>query len=202
MSTAIRFSVISIIASGFILWLATSKSFEPLLILTAVFLHECGHIAASIMCQNQFNKLSLQSGGLLLSGNFAYSSYSSEAIIAFAGPFFNLVSALAFFSAKCGLPLFFRQASSALALLNLLPIQDFDGGRILRSLLSYLLPFEYVEKLCGIFSFLALFFIWSISVYVILKTGKNISSLVFSAMIFFGILKKADRKRICEIIKE
>ena len=202
MAKAIHFSIISVLILGLVLWIATTKSYEPLLILTAVFLHEFGHIATSIICQNRFSKLSFQSGGLLLSGNSAYSSYSSEAIIAFAGPFLTLVSALAFFSAKSGLPLFFRQASIALALLNLLPIQDFDGGRILRALLCFFLPFEYAEKICGIFSFLALFFIWSISVYVLLKTGRNISAFVFSAMIFRGLIKKGDKKRICEIIRE
>lgn len=202
MAKALRFSVIAILITGILLWIILSDTPESLLTLSAVFIHELGHLCASLICKNSFNRISFQSGGLKLSGNSAYSSYSSEAIIAFAGPFFNLVSALTFMSARSSMGIFFRQVSLALALLNLFPIKEFDGGRILRCIFNLLLPIEYSEKICEIFSFLALFFIWSISVYVILKTNRNVSALVFSAMIFLKMIKKSPQKRICEIIKE
>lgn len=202
MVKALRFSVGTVFITGIILWVILSKTAEPLLTLAAVFIHELGHICASVIYRNGFNKLSFQSGGLKLSGNSEYQSYSAEAVIAFTGPFFNLVSALAFISAKSDMGIFFRQVSLALALLNLFPIREFDGGCVLRCILNLILPIELSEKICELLSFLALFFIWSISVYLVLKTNRNVSSLVFSAMIFFRIIKKSPSERICEIIKE
>lgn len=189
MAKAQKLIIATISAMWILLWIIFSKSLYSLLTLSAIILHETGHILAALIYQNGFKGLILQSGGLRLNGNLAYSSYSSEALIAFAGPFFNLISALAFTSAVDGCAVYFRQVSVALALLNLLPIRDFDGGRILHSISAAIFFPERCEKICDIFSFFALFFIWSISVYVLLKTGKNISSFLFSAIIFFKITK-------------
>ena len=199
MVKALRFAVGSIFITGIVLWVALSNSIEPVLTLAAILIHELGHIFASLLCKCNLKKFSFQFGGLLLSGSGGYTSYFTEAAVAFFGPFFNLVSACAFWSAELAPLVFFRQVSLALAILNLLPINEFDGGRILQCAFNSFLPLEYSEKLCGIFSFLALFFLWNISVYLVLKTGRNLSAFIFSIMIFFKIIKKTPQKEFARL---
>ena len=192
---------LAIIFFGTLIWIIYSKSYEPLIVTAAIALHEAGHLCASAIYGNKFKKLSFQAGGLRLSGNRFFTSYSAEAIIAFAGPFFNLVCALAFLDARSESGVFFKQVSVALAILNLLPISGFDGARITECFLSIFMPQEAVLKVCDILSFFVLFSIWCIAVYLILRTGRNLSIYLFTVMIFLRMTAKSSRERICKITR-
>ena len=202
MTTLFRRAALLFMSSAWAVWLLTAQSYTPLLVISAIALHEAGHFIASLLLRIPFKKFSLQNGGFLMLGNSCYDSYFSEGIIAFWGPFFNFVSALAVHSATGEHFITFRQISLSLGLLNLLPIKDFDGGHIVKCVLSAFLPPNLSEKICDILSFSAIYFIWSAAVYVTVKTGENISAFIFSVMMFFKMIPKSPDKRICEIIGE
>ena len=191
-----------ILLFSIMLWAVFYKTYAPFVMLAAIIIHEAGHLLASAISKNRFKRISLQAGGLVLGGNRNFASYKSEAFIALCGPLLNILSRL--LTAKSELPLIslFADHSFALALINLLPIDGFDGGRLASCLLSCFLPPKACSILCDVLSFLALFFLWSISVYLMLKTDRNISPFVFSASVFLKIIQKSPKKRICEIIRE
>jgi len=179
-----------------VLWCATSHSFSPIIILSAVLIHELGHILAGYALNNRIKDLSPQTGGLLLSGAKMYSSYPSEALIAFAGPAFNLLAVFLASPLRFGLTHIFCQTNTALAFLNLLPISGFDGGRITACVTYLLLPYKIAHRVCSAISFLVLFSLWSISVYLLIRTGNNLTFFLFSASIFFKAIEKKEFKSI------
>ena len=201
MVKALRFTTDCIFYFGILLWVISSKNAAPVLTVLAVVIHELGHIIASLILGYPTRKFSFQAGGFKLSGERAYSSYFDEAAIAFAGPFFNLISALTFLSATDSAATFFRHVSFALAILNLLPITEFDGGRVLACILSSFMPCGRCERLCELLSFLSLFLLWCASVYLLLRSGRSFTLFIFSAFVFIRTLRNRGEYRINEIIR-
>ena len=79
---------------------------------------------------------------------------------------------------------FFVTVSAALALLNLLPISDFDGGRILHCLLAPAIGLRVTGRVCELLSILSLFCLWCMSVYALIRAGGSLSLFVFSTTLF------------------
>ena len=174
----------------FTAWAFTSGSQKPLFSLLAVALHELGHIVGSFLSGTGFQRIEFQRGGLILIPKYGYRSYTAEAVTALSGPLFNLISAaICYFIASNSSARFFADVSLSLGLLNLLPVESFDGEKILSSLTGLFLPDEWRIALCGLLSFLSLFFLWSIAVYAMIKSGESLSLFVFSIILFSKMLK-------------
>lgn len=174
-----------------ITWAIFSDSSKPVLIITAIVIHEVGHAVTAFLLGNRFKKLSAQNSGLKLHGNAPYISYKAEALTALGGPLFNFLSTwclLAF--SHSGNAVFFASTSLALGILNLLPIREFDGGRIAECLLSLFCPYSQVSSVCDLLSFLSLFFLWSMAVYLMIRGGGSVTLFIFSASLFARIFLK------------
>lgn len=159
--------------------------------LLAVTVHEGGHLVAAALIGTKPNRFSLRTLGARLEVDTAELPYGKEMILAAAGPIANLLGAAyalplaviasnTLFEPVC----FFIAASVGLAILNLLPIKSFDGGRILNCALSLISDRFADGKLAGAISFLSLFALWSTSVYLILRTGASLSLFTFSVTLF------------------
>ena len=175
-----------------IIWAMTSDSLKPILIITAIFIHEVGHLLIAFVLKNRFKRLSTQQSGLKLSGNLPYSSYATESITALGGPLFNFISAgicLALSSSEN--MAFFSTTSFALGVLNLLPIKDFDGGRITECIISLFFPYYHATAICDILSFLSLFFLWSMAVYLMIRSSGSVTLFMFSVSLFAKIFLKS-----------
>ena len=167
------------------IWFGTVKSTHSLLTAAAIILHETGHIIASAISGNNLKFFSVRTVGLTLSGEQSYRSYYEEAFIASSGPFLNFLSALlCLILSRSENALFFSGVSFALGTLNLLPIKDFDGGRITEAFLYGAFEYNTAHILSEILSFLALFFLWSISVYALLRSGESLTLFIFSSLLF------------------
>ncbi len=159
--------------------------------LLAVIIHEGGHLVAAALIGIKPNRFSLGPLGARLEVDTAELPYGKEIALAAAGPVSNLLGAAyalpmtaltsgALFESVC----FFIAASVGLAILNLLPIKSFDGGRILSCALSLISDRFADGKLAGAVSFLFLFALWVTSVYLILRTGASLSLFTFSVTLF------------------
>ena len=185
----------AMVVAGFIIWMLISPSYRPVLTVAAIVLHEIGHIVGATLAKVPLGGFRLIPCEARLSLENGLISYPKEAFIGVAGPLCNLlcVGACHWFGAKLfdtGAVSFFSTVSAALAILNLLPIADFDGGRLLRCLLIPLVGLRASDRICEACSLLTLFCLWCLSVYIVFRVGTNLSLFLFSISLFIKILSQ------------
>lgn len=122
-------------------------------------------------------------------------SYQEERLIAFGGPFVNLLFILLFFIcfriSENEKFLVLAIVNGFLFLFNSLPIFSLDGGRILLfSLLMYLKDTQIAYKIEKIVSLVFIIFLSILGVFVLYQTGYNLSLLLLSIYLFFVLYKK------------
>ncbi len=184
---------ISFFAVMLFLSLLLSSSRYAFIPLIAAAIHELGHIVCARLLGVRLSRFELGIFGARISTECALTSYTKEIAISSAGPLSNLICAdiAAIISKTSGVSSqvfdIFTVSSLALGIINLLPIKTFDGGRIFSSFLSIFLSVSSVEIIIDICSFLSLFFIWSISLYLLLRTSASLSLFVFSLSVFSNI---------------
>ena len=162
----------------------TSQIKNISVILLAALLHEVGHLAVAMMMKIPVKCIRIDIFGACIETDSLICSYVKEAILCLSGPAVNLISATIFpnfFPFETSL---FTISSVALAVINLLPIKSFDGGRALSCILLRFLPPDAVSAITNILSFVCIFILWSISVYFIMRVGAYLSLFVFSAALF------------------
>ena len=136
--------------------------------LIAALIHECGHIAAMLLITGGF-KLGSELSGLRLTGGRNL-SYKEESVIAAAGPIANLLAFIIF------LP--FNDYTFVLAILNLctaisnlLPIESYDGYRILTAALDHCEKGDAARSLLSYISLFTSATVSILSLYLIRSFG-------------------------------
>ena len=178
---------ISLFGVLMIISLFLTHSYLSLFALAAAFIHELAHIAMARAVGVELSRLRLDIFGASLMMSGEMSSYKKEAAIAIAGPLSNIILfflLLPFSSVKNEYLSLFMGASLFLGLLNLLPIKDLDGGRVLFCTLASLFSLNVAQAILRVLSFLTIFALWSLSVYLILRLGASLSLFVFSSALF------------------
>ena len=178
---------LAVLCAGLLIWTFTAPTRIPLATLAAIAIHETGHLCAAYMLHMKPSGAAADTIGIRLLFRGIPPSYGKEIFLCAAGPVANLLSlalALLFGFDKHS---FFLSVSAALALLNFLPIEGFDGGRIMHSTLSLFLSPDTADKISDLFSFFFLFVLWCISVYLMMRVGNQLSLFFFSTAIFFRI---------------
>jgi len=166
-----------------IISLIFTRSYLSLAALLAAFVHEMGHLFAASLCEVPIKELKLDIFGAALTPEKMFCSYKKEMAVAVGGPLVNLIFALlifAFIKERGQFLELFMVASLFLGGLNLLPIHDFDGGRIAYCALSSLFSPRAADMLCSTASFMILLILWMLSVYMMLQFGASLSLFVFS----------------------
>lgn len=176
-----------VLCIGFCAWMLTASTNTPALILCAIAIHEAGHLCAAYLLHMKPRGAAADTIGIRLLFRGAPPSYGKEILLCAAGPLANLLSIPICLAAGVRGEAVFPSTSAALALLNLLPIEGFDGGRMVHSTLLLFLPPSKADTVCDLLSFFFLFFLWCISVYLMMRVGNQLSLFFFSAAIFFRI---------------
>lgn len=141
-----------------VVFVALGRTYEFACSLTAVILHECAHARVAKRYGYALDTIRLMPYGAALCGNVDMRP-KHEAIIAAAGPIFNLVVALIFAAMWWLIPtsyLFtqvFCMCNIYIGVFNLLPVYPLDGGRIALALLSPKLGRARAYKIMRIVSF-------------------------------------------------
>lgn len=186
---------ISFFALLMLIALTLSNSSVSFAALLAAALHELGHILVAKILKTDLGELKLGIFGASLSIESSMTSYKNEMAIAFGGPLANLLCALLtsrFYSAENVFLQGFFICSIFLAALNLLPIIDLDGGRILLCLLSLIVPCYTALRILKICSLVIVFSLWCLSVYLLLRLGASLSLFIFSSALFCKIFIKSN----------
>lgn len=154
--------------------------------LCAAALHEFGHIAAAKALSIDLSQIKLDVLGARLSTTGRLHSYPSLVMLCLSGPLVNLICFVIAIPLGNISPWFTELclASISLGVLNLIPIDGFDGGRILHGILCKILPLDTAERATRSLSFFCLLLLWMISVWLLLRTGSSLTLFVFSCYLF------------------
>ena len=176
-----------VLCIGFAVWMLTASTSTPLFILFAIAVHEAGHLGAAYLLRMKPSGATADTIGIRLLFRGTPPSYGREILLCAAGPLANLVCVP--ISLALGAPpnSIFPLTCTALALLNLLPIEGFDGGRMVSSTLLLFVSPSLADKISDLLSFFFLFVLWCVSVYLMMRVGNELSLFFFSTAIFFRI---------------
>jgi Zn-dependent protease len=167
----------------YLLWMLLSdKSGIAAMSILAAALHEVGHILAAQLLKIPIRAMRFDLLGARIDVKGRILSYGEEWLLCMAGPLSSLLFSLlgSFFWSNTKLAIVFSCASLLLGLLNLLPIQTFDGGRMLEcALLSFTSPKKVGSILRGC-TFLFLWLLWAFSAYLMIKIADGISLFFFT----------------------
>ena len=168
----------------FLLLLAFNHNFLlPATLLAALF-HECGHLLAAKMLNIPIRLMEIDLFGAKIYPASFIPSYRQELLLAAAGPLFSLLLGVFLLPHSTAFSVAMRDATFSFALFNLLPISDFDGGRMLHATLSQLLENQTADRVLGVTSYLSLFLLFSLSSCILLEYGQNLALAVLSASLF------------------
>lgn len=107
-----------------------ADSGKMLIMLACCALHECGHLAAMLLCSRKPTELTLYGGGIKLTPCKKLNSFGRDAFILASGCAVNFL--LAFVSCLLiGKLTFFAQVNLLLGGFNLIPTGFLDGGRLI-----------------------------------------------------------------------
>ncbi len=152
----------------------------------SVAIHELGHISMAWLCKIPISEFKLGLFGATILPQNTLFSYNREILLCLGGPLFNFLSAslaLNIFSSQSS----FVLSSLALGTLNLLPIADFDGGRILSAILKKMLPINTALCFMKVISFISVFSLWTLSLYLLLRIGSSLPLFIFCLWTFAKI---------------
>ncbi len=161
--------------------------------IAAIILHEVGHLVAARVLKVPMNYMEIGIGGVSLRTRSAAISYTQELLLCVAGPLINLLSyaliRLGALHSGCSndMLLWFADISLALGILNLIPIEGFDGSRIIFCLLTQTLGPNTAYRIMHFISFLAICALWMLSIYILMRGGVSLSLFAFCVTFFLRI---------------
>ena len=197
LKNGMRISIDPMAAILFVGMLLTDRTHIVVGIFIAATVHEGGHLLAARLLGIPLRSMRLDMLGARLDIGGRILTYGEEWALCAAGPIFSLLFA--------AVPVFlwerfsFARELSCLSLLlgglNLLPIRNFDGGRMLASFLSAIMGERFSEHVITACSVLFVLLLWSVAVYFLLRAGDGFSLFCFSMSLFFRFFSFSDAQR-------
>ena len=160
-------------------------------VLAAAF-HECGHLLAARLLHIPLRLLELDLMGAKLYPVQGIPSYRAEALLAAAGPLCSILLAMPLLTARFPFLIALRTATLSFALFNLLPIEGFDGGRVLGALCACHLGEGIARRVLLASSYLSLLLLFSIAACLLLRYGEDATLAVLSASLFARLFLSLD----------
>ena len=147
-------------------------------VISAVLIHEAGHLLAMAAMGGRLIKLRFGPFGAVISCRGL--GYGAELVCALTGPLFSILAA--YCGAKYGY-LIFAGMSMLLGLFNLLPLTYLDGGRALSCLAAMISPKDITHKLY-IFDLIFASVLFAVSaVYAVLHGKGAMPAAAFAALL-------------------
>ena len=177
--------------------LTVDKSGIAAMSLLAAALHEVGHLIAARFLKIPIRAMRFDLLGARIDVKGRILSYGEEWLLCMAGPLASLVFSIvgSFFWSYGKLPVAFSCASLLLGLLNLLPIQTFDGGHMLECTLLFFTTPQKSEQVVRVCTFLFLWLLWAFSAYLMIKIGDGVSLFFFTMSLLSRFLKGKNTKK-------
>lgn len=186
--------------------------------LAAALWHEVGHLLAAKILKIGISEIKLGFSGARIVTDERLTSYKSELLLSLAGPLANILGCGAVVGVFCmlgegikgaaesaetflrspradlrGILAFFALSSVIQAILNLLPVKTFDGGRILYCAAADLIGEGAGERILTVTTAFSALILWIFALYLMIKIGGGLGIYVFAACVFAGTTVKAER---------
>ncbi len=153
--------------------------------LAAVIIHESGHLTAGRLCGAGVRNITVCGLGASIEFDRAFCVYDEITVLG-AGMIFNLISASVGTLLGEGFKVFVA-FSLGYAMLNMLPIASLDGGGVFSAVTSLKLSYRAHAAVCGTVSFVFLFILWQIGIFILFKTEANITLFLMCMCLFFEL---------------
>ncbi len=202
--------------------MAISDRADVLLVyLLAALLHELGHLLAAKRMRIPLKGIELGFSGVRICVEKGLTGYADEFLMALWGPMASLLAAYAAFllsltagisreqllssaaaflesglaaeSGPAGIMGFFMLASLLQAYSNLLPVNGFDGGRLLFCALACFFDESRAERVTAILSALSAFVLWTAALYLMLRIAAGLAVYIFAACIFASAVQRTEK---------
>ena len=194
----LRVNLFALPAFAVMLWL--EGGLPAALLLLAALLHELGHFAALRIFGIPIRRVDLEPMGARIVYDDVLCPLRASAWIAAAGALVNLFVCacvslfltMGFFGVYQLPLLFFALANGFLALLNLLPWETLDGGKLLLSFLLLRLPPERsgdAERICHTVSRVAVFLLFALLLALSAAASFPLWTLLLSAVLLAQAVK-------------
>ncbi len=171
------------------------KSGKILLCLLFAALHECGHLLVILISKEKPKEIAVTPFGIRIERKAGTTvSFKNEALCAFAGPLVNLIFSLIFYIADKKIFENLIFVNLTLALINLLPCEPLDGGKIVENLLKAKFPEETSEKFLTVISCVTIFPVAVLGFIMLFQSQHNFSLLLLCFYIIFYIAMKKKGK--------
>ena len=142
-----------------------------------MWIHEEGHLLAARLLGIPLRRGSGGAFGIRLTFDFSRQGYGREAAVHLAGPLAGIAAA----ALTAGIREDFAAVNAGLALVNLLPLEGFDGGGILRCLLLGRCGPSSAERAARAVSWAARCGMWLLAVRLALLPDPDAGLLFFAA---------------------
>lgn len=180
-------------AAIFVLMLIFQPSGIVLSSLGAAVLHEVGHMLAAVILGIPMRSLDVGMFGASLKVRGTLISYPKEFLLCAAGPAMNFISAVAViilsehrgYYSETGE--WFASVSLMLGVLNLIPAEGFDGGRMLSVAITSLFGPRASARILSFSTFMSIMALWMLSVYLLIRYGTSLSLFVFTVSLFYRL---------------
>ena len=159
---------------------------ELLFLALAAASHEAGHLLAAKALGIPLRRANMTGSGGRLTFDFSRSGYGREALVHLAGPAAGILAAAAALILRFPGGERFAGMSLVLSEVNLLPMQGFDGGGILRCVLSSRFWPDTVERVGRIADGIVRLGLWIWAIRLALSPVPRIAPILFFVSMLLG----------------
>lgn len=183
MLVQISFWFVSIITLALLL----DNTYTVVLGILSAFIHEVSHILAFALFKKIPKKLSFEITGILIEKDNVSMSLKQEIIILLAGSIVNLFIffLLFYFNFNNQYLNIFAISNLVLGIMNLLPLNAFDGGKIMNLILSIFVNVNLAYKICKLIQFVITCIFLILYVFLSINYDFNFSLLIIIIYMFY-----------------
>lgn len=169
------------------------KSYTAVFALMAAVMHELAHLSCFLYFGQTPKKVDFNALGMRISrGQDTNLSLGQEAVASLAGPFINIFIALLTLStSKVEWASRATAINLSLAIFNLLPVFELDGGRAIYYLMCIKFQEKTASRVLTVLSVITLFLLYSLGFLVLFRSGYNFT--LIAATVYLTILTVAKR---------
>lgn len=179
--------------AAILLFVLVDKETLALYFAFPIAVHELGHLAVMAVCGVPVRSVSFTATGVdIRKGGGATLSYGKEIAITLGGVAANALTAVYFY--LCWFQsvriMFLVAANIAVAIFNLLPIGDLDGGQLLRFLTNRFLTPDIARVISKSTSFVVLALLFGLAIFLLLIRCTNLTLMVACVYLAVNVIAR------------